>query len=236
MNLLSNLPTKYDYTRRIQSSSYEQTVDKLVPEKQSTNVSFHDICSLFISSFDPTCQLLESKEKPMYINQRLIELATEIDESVETAYTCFKYSKLMKPTFIQQSLQLKNQLSSLLYLSDLYKVTTHVYLKQQQKYIVTSQKNNRDTFSILYHQSRFSELQNPPDNYTEGTYEDLGQCFELDVKQLGVYVTHLLPISKYKMSELQEIAKQINIPIDSLGKRKVKKQVYDEINVYYLNH
>lgn len=73
MNLLSNLPTKYDYTRRIQSSSYEQTIDKLVPEKQSTNVSFHDICSLFISSFDPTCQLLESKEKPMYINQRLID-------------------------------------------------------------------------------------------------------------------------------------------------------------------
>ena len=149
MNLLSNLPTKYDYTRRIQSSSYEQTIDKLVPEKQSTNVSFHDICSLFISSFDPTCQLLESKEKPMYINQRLIELATEIDESVETAYTYFKYSKLMKPTFIQQSLQLKNQLSSLLYLSDLYKVTTHVYLKQQQNLIQKLMKKYLQVLKIL---------------------------------------------------------------------------------------
>jgi RNA polymerase sigma-70 factor (ECF subfamily) len=57
-----------------------------------------------------------------------------------------------------------------------------------------------------------------------------------DYKNLEAYATHLESISKYKSPELVDKAKSVNIPIESNGKKKVKKQLYDEINMYYLNN
>lgn len=237
MDVLNNLPTKYEYSRKIKPSEYEQMIHSPNSTTKPKQMSYSDIRHLFVSIFDPTCQILESKDKPLYINQRLIELATEIDESAETAYTQFNYSKVLKPSHIQQSLQLKNQLSSLLYLSDIYKVTTLVYLPQLSKFIKTSQKTNRPTFTLAFHKGKFQEMSEEPcwSSYQEGSYEDLGQCFELDCKSLDIYKPHLQPISKYKITELQTIAKEVQISVDALGKRKPKKQLYDEINTYYLN-
>ena len=236
MDLLNNLPTKYEYSRKIQTSNYEQSVDN---SKNNTpkQTSYTDIRHLFVDIFDPTCQIVESKDKPVYINQRLIELATEIDESTEKAYTRFNYSKLLKPSHIQQSLQLKNQLSSLLYLSDVYNVSSVVYIPRITKFIKTSQKTNRPTLTLVFDKGRFQEMKEEPtwSSYQEGSYEDLGECFELDCKSLDVYKPYLHAISKYKITELQTIAKEIQVSVDSLGKRKPKKQLYDDINTYYLN-
>ena len=238
MDVLNNLPTKYEYSRKIKPSEYEQMIHSPNSTTKPKQMTYSDIRHLFVSTFDPTCQILESKDKPLYINQRLIELATEIDESVETAYTRFGYSKLLKPSQIQQSLQLKNQLSSLLYLSDLYNVSSVIYIPRITKFIKTSQKTNRPTLTLVFHKGKFQEMSEEPSwsSYQEGFYEDLGECFELDCKSLDIYKPYLQPISKYKITELQTIAKEIQVSVDALGKRKPKKQLYDDINTYYLNH
>jgi len=46
----------------------------------------------------------------------------------------------------------------------------------------------------------------------------------------------LASISKYKAPELIELASKIQIPLEVNGKKKVKKQLYDDINLYYLNN
>ena len=57
----------------------------------------------------------------------------------------------------------------------------------------------------------------------------------LNVKKLDVYQLDLQPIGKYKVTELVELANKINLPLEENGKKKIKKQLYDDINLYYLN-
>jgi hypothetical protein len=229
MELLSNLTSSKQYCESIISSAYEQRASTY-PRKKV----YHAIGDLFMDRFDPTCSILDEKDKRVYMNQRLIEIATAIDETPDTHYDAFHYSKQMKQSHIQTGLQQPNQLSSLLYLSDLYKVTSVLYLDALQCKVTTSVKT-RTNLHILYKDGSFMELDEPLD-VSEGVFDNLGECFVLDTKDVHIYVPHLLPISKYKSPELIDMAKTLGLSLDIQGKKKVKKQLYDEINVYHLQH
>ena len=45
-----------------------------------------------------------------------------------------------------------------------------------------------------------------------------------------------MPMNKYKLADLQNEAKKKNINILMNGKAKIKKVLYDEINIHYLNN
>ena len=51
---------------------------------------------------------------------------------------------------------------------------------------------------------------------------------------LAYYFKHH-PIGKYKSPELIQIAKDMGLPLVKDGKKKVKKELYDDINLYQLN-
>ena len=58
---------------------------------------------------------------------------------------------------------------------------------------------------------------------------------EIDISTKDVYVRYLNSIGNYKLPELVEMATQRNISLMNGNKKKVKKQLYDEINLYELN-
>ena len=229
MDLLSSLNSKKNYCESIKESIYTQRINDY-PQKKV----YHDINHLFIDRFDATCSILEEKEKSVYIKQRIIEIATEIDENSSESYNTFNYSKQMKSSLIQIGLQSVNNVSSLLYLSDLYKVSAVIYIDSLQTKITTSKKV-RDLLHILYKDGSFMIIDESID-FKEGEFKQLGECFVLNTKNLDVYVNYLQAISKYKSSELVDIAQQLGLPIEHNGKKKVKKQLYDDINLYHLNN
>jgi hypothetical protein len=230
MDLLANLKSSKNYCESIRDSSFIQKISSYPKRKVYQNIN-----DLFMDRFDPTCSILEEKDKPVYRKQRIIEIATDIDEKKQTNYDKFKYSsKYMKPSVIQTGLQTPNALSSVLYLGDLYKVTPVIHL-DTLKIKVTTSKKTRDTIHILYKDGTFMELDESTD-FKVGEYKDLGECFVLNIKDLSVYSNYLESIGKYKAPDLIEIAQKIQIPLELNGKKKVKKQLYDDINVYYLNN
>ncbi len=57
----------------------------------------------------------------------------------------------------------------------------------------------------------------------------------MDVTTNDIYSKQLKSIGNYKAAELTELAKSLSISLMKDGKKKVKKEIYDDINMYYLN-
>ena len=53
--------------------------------------------------------------------------------------------------------------------------------------------------------------------------------------KIQIYKNYLKPLSSYKVADLQELATNCIISLDNHGKKKTKKTLYDEINLYHLN-
>ena len=225
-----DLLTKHDkgkaFCESITTSSYLQD------STRKSDPLFPTIVDLFFSCFDPHYSLIENKDKQLYVKQLLITIATEIDEQKSTKYDNFNYLKCMNSTLIQQGLQAMNTVSCLLYLSDYHGVTTHIYL-DSKKHIVTSDKIRKE-FNIQFSNNKWSELTVVP-VFEEGEFSDVGEALVLDVKTKDIYKKYLNPIGKYKSPELNQIAKGMGLPLDKEGKKKVKKELYDDINFYQLN-
>jgi hypothetical protein len=225
MDLLSKFPSSKIYCDRINNSSYEQSIN--------INKVYPSIIDLFFYNFDHHYSLIENKDKKMYVKQLLVNIATQIDEDKVNKYDKFNYLKCMNPTLIQQGLQKSKTVSCLLYLSDYYNVTTNVYFDESKSYVVTSDKD-RKKFNILFKDNKWSELTNLPD-YKLSDFNILSEGLILDVKSKDIYKKYLNPIGKYKAQELIDIAKEMGIPLENNGKKKVKKDLYNDINIYQLN-
>ena len=230
MDLLTRFTKNKVYCDRINESSYTQSKQS----SKQTSPIFPTIIDLFFSCFDHHYSLIENKDKQLYVKQLLVSIATEIDEDKSNKYDNFNYLKCMNSTLIQQGLQLMNTVSCLLYLSDYYGVTTHVYVESSKSLIVTSDKV-RKTFYIHFKDNKWSELTGELLDYKQGEFKDLGEAFVLDVKTKDIYKKYLNPIGKYKSPELIQIAKDMGLPLVKDGKKKVKKELYDDINMYQLN-
>ena len=67
--------------------------------------------------------------------------------------------------------------------------------------------------------------------------QDLQHILTFDIDHNMIYKLYLNSISKYKMDDLKQIASEYQIPVlKNNGKKKVKKELYDDINLYKLLH
>lgn len=226
-----NQSTRTDvYCDKIKLSSFQQSTETQDKPKQVQ--TFKNCADLLIAIFDPTASVLSGTELIDYCLKRRLEIATEIDENKAESYDKYKYHKQMKPNLIQTGLQIKNSLSTILYLSDLYRLSPTIYSVSSQTSVLLNQKNHK-VCSIVFQNGTFQEVSDPP-AFNPGTYENLSEYFVLDLKNLQIYQPYLDPISKYKMNELIEIADKRCISLTINTKKKVKKQLYEDINVYEL--
>ncbi len=226
--LFSNKYSKV-FTDTINISKYVQSTIK-----PNNSIKFTSLIELFFYYYDHHFQLIAEKDKELYIRQRLIEIATDLDENSQDCHKKYNYNKYMNISTIQQGLQMMNTVSSMLYLSDLYNINTVIYIEGKSYKILTSDKK-RNIFHIMYTcDGKWCKLDDIPD-YSISDFCELAECLQLDVKTKDIYNKYLNPIGKYKLQELIKLANERNISTNINGKKKVKKVIYDEINLYELN-
>ena len=79
----------------------------------------------------------------------------------------------------------------------------------------------------------FELNQDVPDDVNYSDIQELEHIIEVDT-DWKVYKPYLQVLSKYKLSDLEKIANENDISIKSVsGKKKLKKELYDDINLKY---
>ena len=234
MKLLDNHAVQNrNYCDKIIPSSYLQKAST-----SKTEVVYPTIIELLFSLYDHHFTMVEPVDKSLYIKQRVVEVATCLDEDKKQSYDKFSYNKNMSISIIQYGLQSMKSVSALLYLSDMYKITTHIYLRDTKVKVITSNKT-RDILHIVYYRNKWTTIESPKgeyEGYKLSEFKDLSACLQMDVSTMDVYNRFLNPISKYKSADLVSLAGERGISIMRYdGKKKVKKDIYSSINLYELN-
>jgi len=71
------------------------------------------------------------------------------------------------------------------------------------------------------------------DKITFSPISDLTHILTMDFRHDIPYKTDLMAIGKYKAKDLEEIAKEMGIPLSVDGKKKIKKVLYEDLNLKY---
>ena len=143
------------------------------------------------------------------------------------------YTKKFTIQLVQSGLQNKNVFSSILYLNEYYKVHCIIYNEDTNKYYRTSLKDYEPLYCIYRNNSWFTtnELMGDSTQLSDDI-TDLSTILTIDIKDIYIYKPYLMPITKYKLKDLEEIAKDNDIQLgNETGKKKLKKQLYEEINL-----
>ena len=215
--------TKNNFASKIKDSKYLETIVKKVKSHK-----YKDICEIIIGSNEIEYSSLNNEEKENFIRNKKLEIASSI-ETIDKD----KYIPKWKPKLIQNGFQNINNMSSILYLNEKYKINTIIYNDQTNKYYKTSLKNY-DPFYCTYIKDSWETIDNRDfkDIKIETDISDLNKIIEMDIDTIFIYKPFLGPLSKYKIKDLENIAIQENINLSQLnGKKKLKKDIYDEINL-----
>ena len=247
MNIIKNIEYDQYYTQDIIESKYTQHNIKKEKSNQDVNIDIKEkedlnykkfsqrkektLEELLLFTYDYNSMLQEDPK--IYINKRKIELASLIDDHTDKTYDIFNYDKKFSKRLIQQGLQERDTLSSVLYISDLYNITIVLYDKYNNKYYKLSQKEKPLVY-IEYYNHNFRIIENPTNEFKDIKYENniggLENIIECNIKKIDIYKKYLKAISNYKIEQLINIAENLNINIKENGKKKTKKMLYDEIN------
>ena len=253
MDIIKNIEYDQYYTHDIVESKYTQTsfkqsnikqcsIKQNIKEKEEKKEKkekkkkekeiFKTLEELLLFTYDYNSILQENPR--IYIDKRKIELATFIDEHTEKTYDNFSYDKKFSKRLIQQGLQETDSLSSILYICDLYNIAIILYDKYNNKYYKLSQKEKPLVY-IEYYNHSFRIIEDSTNDFKDIKYElsigGLDNIFNCNVKGTDIYKKYLKAISHYKMEDLIKIAEELNIDIKKNGKKKIKKVLYDDINL-----
>lgn len=184
-----------------------------------------DISELIIGDNEIEYSNIENLHRKSYIVNKKLEIADSIQD-IE------KYSKKFTIKLIQNGLQELNYLSSILYLNEFYKVHCIIYNNDTKKAYHTSLKDYPKIICIYKNNSWFLGDKGVQLKLDEDyNINDLSNILTIDC-ELMIFKPYLCPISKYKLKDLEDICNEINIPLkDSNNKKKLKKELYNEINI-----
>ena len=167
------------------------------------------------------------------MDTEIMKIAGNIDEDTDKYYNIYKYGRNFSKQLIQRGLQEKNNLSTLLYMGDLYNITFVIYDIENNNKIVLNDKNNKREV-IIYNNNRFSSGIFDDVNDLQYDYENIQNMKKIlnsNVTTLEIYKNDLKAISNYKSGDLIKLAEENNINLkDKDNKNKNKKQLYYEIN------
>ena len=212
----------------------EKDVGKKDVGKKDTNRWYKSLEESIIYNLDPMISILPNEDTYFYYNQLIMKICSEIDENTSEKYDNFNYIKrIMGKHKIQQGLQMKNTLSSLLYLSDYYQ--THFVILKDNNYYETSVRSKYNKKYLCINNTSYQvrdeiELSDYSKKYY---FED---TFEIEnnigIDSFTIYQTDMKAISNYKLAELIEIANNCKLQITTAGKNKKKKDLYAEIIIH----
>ena len=207
------------YSKKIKTIKYTEG-EKVIIEKEGVK----DICELIIGNNELEYNNIEKSHRNSFIVNKKLELAGEIKKDE-------RYSKKFSSKLIQNGLQEVNYLSSILYLNEIYKIHCVIYNSNTKKYYHTSYRNYPKIVCVYKNNTWFiDDTSEVPIESSD--LQELSTIITLDTEVM-IFKTFLNPISKYKIIELEDMCKERNIKmLKSNGKKKLKKELYDEINLY----
>ena len=208
-----------DYSKKIKDSVYIENV------KPMSVKGIEDICEIIIGANEIEYQSISTIEKQKFIRDKKLEIASGIKNA--------NYAKKFSQSMIQNGLQSINHFSSILYLNELYKVNCIIYNNDSNKYYSTTVKNYEPLYCVYRNNSWFQlndMVDSEKQNFSEIT--ELSSVLTLDYPSLFIYQQFLESLSKYKVKDLEGIAETQGVSlVDGKGKKKIKKELYDDINL-----
>ena len=197
--------------------------------KKEMSKKYKSIYELILSIKDNEYHILEMKEKDKYVSDEKIVLCSEADDK----YNTYNFNKKISKSLICSNLQKykDNLLSLILFYNDYFKI--NLIICHDNKYYKSGLKNFENIY-IKYIKNGWIIQEMNSENIKYENILDLKYCIELDIKTNFIYKLHLKAISNYKVDELINIANELNIDLNKNGKKKIKKELYDEINLFKL--
>jgi hypothetical protein len=216
-----------DYSKKISVNKYTQ--DIYVKQDKPSVKYFDSIYECLLSQKDVPYQILNDGEKPDYVKQHLLELCNTVDSEYDT-YN-FNKKVLSKQKLCRHLQGNKNVLSSILFYNEYFKVNLIIMNESTGKLYKTGLKDY-DKLYISCSDKKWVLHESVEDSSTYSDIGDLSSVIEIDMKDNFVYNTYLKAISNYKADDLTNIANELNVSlIKDNGKKKTKKELYDEINL-----
>ena len=227
-NIFENiLNSTNDYSKKININKYTQDIHK--KEEEIKVKQYKSIYESLLSQKDVPYQILNDQEKEDYVKQHLLELCNIVDSNYET-YN-FNKKVLSKQKLCRNLQGNKNVLSSILFYNEYFKVNLIIMNESTGKLYKTGLKDY-DKLYISCSDKKWIIHESVEDSSSYSDIGDLSSVIEIDMKDNFVYNTYLKAISNYKADDLTNIANELNVSlIKDNGKKKTKKELYDEINL-----
>ena len=236
MDILKNIKYKQIYCSSIHDSKYIQS-STTVTNVYDLNNSYKTLEELIIYTYNYNSILNDNTK--LYIDKCKLKLATDIEENKEKYYYKYNYSKKMKINLIQNGLQKSDTLSTIIYMSDIYSID--ILIKINDNYYKLTDKNS-DIFFVEYSDNLWRNIKECKYETIQSN-DNLKDIIDFNINLSDIYNKYLKAISNYKIQDLITIAQELNIDISKNNKKKLKKELYDEINmlnigleIHYLNY
>ena len=222
--------TTFDYSKKIESCKYTQCINQNL-DNDNTKY-FNSIFELILSIKDFNYDILEVAEVDTYVKTQILNLCNIIDNE----YDNYNFNKkILSKSCICNNLQLnKDTLSLILFYNEYYKINLIIFNKDSNKFYKSGLKDYEKVY-ISYYDKKWiiPETVEDPSEYSD--INELSTVFNIDIKHNFIYNTYLKAISNYKADDLFTIANECNMSlIKENGKKKNKKELYDEINLIKL--
>ena len=231
MNIMNNINYNKKYTELLVDNKWTQkTKEKSRKIKDNNNKQYKKIDDFLYNEYNFLSILNMDSMDSVFMN-----IASNIDENTKECYDKFNYGRIFSKKIIQRGLQEKNNLSTLLYLGDLYNISFIINDIYNKKMILLNDNNNKKEI-INYNNNVFSINNEDIKDIDKIKYDyeninDLKKILNCNINSLEIYKNNLKAISNYKLNELIKLADENKICIkDDNNKNKTKKQLYYEIN------
>lgn len=229
MEVFNNINYNEEYVNNIKTSKYEQKINIQKEDIHETKIEekkYDNIENLILSQYEYEL-LLETN----YDNIKM-KIASSLEDNKTENYTNYKYnSRKLNIRKIQEGLQEKNTLTTIIYLSDKYKINIYVYNKSNNNtYLVSTDKiKNKENIYLELNNNKFKKVETLNINNVITEIDEI-KFINNNIKTKDIYIKYLNPITKYKLNDLIDIANNNNISIKINNKNKTKQQLYDDIN------
>ena len=209
------------YTSRIKDSKYIEKEEVVVPITEGC----FDICECIISKKDLRYEITDNIHKREFTRKVKLKLASEAKEFFST----HEYSNKFTRKLVEHGLVTENNMSSILFLNEYFKIHVILYNNDTQQYYKTSLRDYEPIY-ITYKNNEWYFHEIESDNVTSwGELKDLSGILGMDISSIFIYKTDMLSLSSYKLKDLEEKAIELNISLTDNGKKKRKQRLYDDI-------
>ena len=210
------------YTKKIRTIKYTEG-ENISIEKEGVS----DICEVIISQNDQEYGTMQKTQRGKYIVNKKLEIADVVTKDE-------KFTKSFSPKLIQRGLQNKNHVSSILYMNELYKVNTVVYNSITNKFYGSSIKDYPLLF-CEYKNNSWHHLEDVKVG-SDTVYHPIGEILDILTHDtdMMIFKSNMESISKYKIKDLEIMCGENGLETTRNGKKKLKKELYDELSLHYI--